>query len=270
MNNCDNELSEHQSTDDEALSSEDEIATTLDTSTDDVLSFENEEILTLDDEMTTQAAIDETMIEMTEPTSSLLCDNNDIGLLLNVDWFKPLKHSEYKVSASMMTVLNLPRSEHFKSKWTMILNVIPGPTEPKGNINTFLKPIVDDLISLWNGVPLHPAGTVIRAALLGVSCDMPALRKVSQFLGHKADLGCSRYTFMAEREPSTRDACGKMSYFTWSEASGRTMEQVRIQAKEYQSARSKAEAEASQKKNGVRYTELLRLEYFDIIRMNDN
>ena len=58
-------LLEHQSTDNEALSSEDEIATTLDTSTDDVLSSENEEILTLDDEMTTQTAIDETMIEMT-------------------------------------------------------------------------------------------------------------------------------------------------------------------------------------------------------------
>ena len=38
-------------------------------------------------------------------------------------------------------------------------------------------------------VPLHPSGSVIRAALLGVSFDMPALRKVSQFLGHKADLG---------------------------------------------------------------------------------
>ena len=44
------------------------------------------------------------------------------------------------------------------------------------------------------------------------------------------------------------------------------MEQVRIQAKEYQSALSKAEAQAIQKKNGVRYTELLCLEYFDIIK----
>ena len=135
----------------------------------------------------------------------------------------------------------------------MILGVIPGPTEPKGNINTFLKPIVDDMISLW-----HPAGTVIRAALLGVSCDMPALRKVSQFLSHKVDLdlGCSHCTFTAERESSTRGASGKMSYFTWSEASGKTMEQVRIQAKEYQSTHSKAEAQAIQKKNGVRYTDL--------------
>ena len=207
------------------------------------------------------------LMDPLQPTSPLLCDNNNIGLLLNVDWFKPFKRSEYKVSAIMMTVLNLPRSERFKSKWTMILGVVPGPTELKGNINTFLKPIVDDLISLWNGVPLHPAGTVIRAALLGVSCDMPALRKVSQFLGHKADLGCSRCTFAAEREPSTRGASGKMSYFTQSEAPSRTMEQVRIQAKEYQSAHSKKEAQTIQKKNGVRYTELLRLEYFDIIRM---
>ena len=163
------------------------------------------------------------LMDPLEPTSSLLCDNNNIGLLLNVDWFKPFKRSEYKVSAIMMTVLNLPRSEHFKTKWTMILVVIPGPTEPKGNINTFLKPIVDDLISLWNGVPLHPIGTVIRAALLGVSCDMPALRKVSQFLGHKADFRCSRCTFSAEREPSTRGASGKMSYFTRSEVTGRTI-----------------------------------------------
>eukprot|EP00731_Ephydatia_muelleri_P010036 Em0005g622a len=97
----------------------------------------------------------DSLMDPLEPTSSLLCDNNSIGLLLNVDWFKPNKRSEYKVSAIMMTVLNLPRSEPFKSTWTTILGVIPGPTEPKGNINTFLKPIVDDLISLWNGVPLH-------------------------------------------------------------------------------------------------------------------
>ena len=40
-----------------------------------------------------------------QPTSPLLCDNNNIGLLLNVDWFKPFKRSEYKVSAIMMGVL---------------------------------------------------------------------------------------------------------------------------------------------------------------------
>lgn len=47
----------------------------------------------------------------------------------------------------MMTVLNLPREERFKTKWTMIL---PGPTEPKVNINT----LVDNLMLLWGGIPI--------------------------------------------------------------------------------------------------------------------
>ena len=95
------------------------------------------------------------------------------------------KRSEYKVSAIMRTVLNLPRKERFKTEWTMILGVIPEPCEPKTHINTYLKPIIDDLLLLWDGLSLHPKGDIVRAALLAVSADMPALRKVTQFLGHK-------------------------------------------------------------------------------------
>ena len=71
----------------------------------------------------------------------------DIGLLLNVNWFKPFKRSEYKVSAIMMT-----EEVRFRKEWTMVLGVIPRTTEPKGKINTFLKPIIDDLLLLWNGL----------------------------------------------------------------------------------------------------------------------
>ena len=101
-------------------------------------------------------------------------DALSIGLLLNVDWFKPFDQSEYKVSALMMSVINLPRNERFKKRWTMVLGIIPGPTEPKGNINTFLQPIVDDLLLLWNGIPIiNSTQKIVNAALLGVSSDMP-------------------------------------------------------------------------------------------------
>ena len=52
----------------------------------------------------------------------LFTDNN-IGLMLNVDWFKPLKHSEHKVAAIMLTVLNLPREERFKKRWTIVAGI---------------------------------------------------------------------------------------------------------------------------------------------------
>ena len=81
-----------------------------------------------------------------------------------------------------------------------VVGIIPGPTEPKGNINSYLKPVVDDLMSLWDGLPLHPDGSVIKACLLGISVDLPALRKATQFLSHKANLGCSRCIVSAERE----------------------------------------------------------------------
>ena len=93
-----------------------------------------------------------------------------------MDWFKPFKRSEYKVAALMLTVLNLPCQDRFRKKWTMIVGIIPGPSEPKLRINTFLKSLVDDLLSLWKGLPLLKDGSMVRSALLGVAADMPASR----------------------------------------------------------------------------------------------
>ena len=57
--------------------------------------------------------------------------SHNIGLLLKVDWFKPFDRSEYKVSALMMSGINLPRSERYLKKRAMVLGIIPGRTEPK-------------------------------------------------------------------------------------------------------------------------------------------
>lgn len=44
----------------------------------------------------------------------------NLALMMNVDWYSPFKRSEYKVAAIMLTVLNLPRHERFKKKWTIL------------------------------------------------------------------------------------------------------------------------------------------------------
>ena len=129
--------------------------------------------------------------------------------MLNVDWFRPFKRSNYKVAAIMLTVLNLPREERSKKRWTIILQcicstymlqflfscyccIILGPHEPSVHVNNFLEPLVKDLLELWDGVPLYEGCSQnMGAALLCVTSDLPALRKVTQFLGHKADPGVS-------------------------------------------------------------------------------
>ena len=194
-------------------------------------------------------------------------DLYNVALILNVDWFKPFKRSDYKVGGIYMNILNLPRTDRYKRKWTMLIGLIPGPNEPKENINAFLKPLIDDLIELWNGVPLDSStGTVIKGALVVVSCDIPAARKVCQFLGHKANKGCSRCEFEAQREYQ-HDVTSRMSYFTTEDMVPRLNSTVRQQADEFLKARNKTEAKQIQKKYGIRWSELLRLPYFDIVTM---
>lgn len=44
----------------------------------------------------------------------------NVGLMMNVDWFTPFKRSEYKVGVILFTVLNLPREDRYKKKWTIV------------------------------------------------------------------------------------------------------------------------------------------------------
>lgn len=125
-----------------------------------------------------------------------LSESGNLGLILNFDFFQPYEHLSYSLGAIYMSVLNLPRESRFKQENTILVGLIPGPQEPSHNINSFLKPLVDDLIKFWSGVELSIASLnctrKIHCALMIVSCDLPAGRKICGFLGHSARLGCSR------------------------------------------------------------------------------
>jgi hypothetical protein len=46
------------------------------------------------------------------------------GLMLNIDWFKPCKHTEYSVGAIYLTVMNLPRKLRFKQENVLLIGLI--------------------------------------------------------------------------------------------------------------------------------------------------
>ena len=126
--------------------------------------------------------------------------------MTNVDWFQPFTHTQYSIGAMYLAVMNLPRHLRFRRENMILCGIIPGPHEPKGNMNQFWKPLVDDLLKLWHGVTMTVYGTakdcLVHAALLCVACDLPAGRKACGFLGHSATLGCSRCK-------------KKISWFSW-------------------------------------------------------
>ena len=76
----------------------------------------------------------------------------------------------------------------------ILIGDIPGPSEPKC-LNSFLSPLVHQLHRFWNGIMLenvHGTKIAVRAALLGVACDVPAACKTCGFVSHNALHGCSK------------------------------------------------------------------------------
>ena len=61
-------------------------------------------------------------------------------------------YENHSVGVIYLVLVNLPREIRFRKKNVIIIGVIPGPKKPKGNINFFLKPLVDELLDLWNGI----------------------------------------------------------------------------------------------------------------------
>ena len=125
-------------------------------------------------------------------SSDYLGSEYNLVIMLNVDWLQPYKHSPYSLGAIYGVILNLPRRIRFKDRYVMLLGVIPGPSEPSLDINTYLQPIVDELKVLENGAKLKDAsayGNKYRVRLLGCASDVPATRKLGGFLGHSATKG---------------------------------------------------------------------------------
>ena len=122
--------------------------------------------------------------------------NSHHGLMLNLDWFQPYDGTIYSIGVIYTAICNLPRNIRFKRENLLILGILPGPNKVSlHKINHYLAPIIDELESLWSGITLNRTyeyenGKRIRAALILVSCDIPATRKICGYIS--ALVSCHR------------------------------------------------------------------------------
>ena len=99
--------------------------------------------------------------------TNFLADRHNLAFMLNVDWFRPFKHTIHSVGVLYLTIMNIPRKLRYKFPYVLIVGVIPGPQEPSGIINTFMGPMVSELLELWQGCWLgsDESRRYVRAAL---------------------------------------------------------------------------------------------------------
>ena len=190
-----------------------------------------------------------------------------LALAMNIDWFQPYKWTESSVGAVYMTIMNLPYQLRFKREFVILVGIIPGPKEPKRNINSYLRPLVGELLALWDGIPMYVYGEEqeqkVRCALICVACDMPASRKTCGFLGHTAKLGCSKCKKVFPGGVGDKSYAGFDRENWHARSNGDHRSSIAL----INQSRNKTERAQLESEHGCRLSVLLDLPYFDAVRM---
>ncbi|GET65198.1 hypothetical protein GLOIN_2v1480991 [Rhizophagus irregularis DAOM 181602=DAOM 197198] len=123
------------------------------------------------------------------------------------------------IRAIYAAICNLPRDIRFKRENLLVLGLLPGPNEVSlHKINHYIAPIVNELELLWSGITLNRTfecqnGKNICAALVLISCDIPAARKIC---GHiSALVSCHRCMKRANYEDHQHNFAGMEDMENW-------------------------------------------------------
>jgi hypothetical protein len=193
-------------------------------------------------------------------------DSNELRLVFSLcaDGFNPFGNKVAKgglsVTGIYMVCLNLPPDQRYHIENMYLVGVVPGPNKPSmEELNHFLRPLMDDLLEFWSpGVFfsrtfLHSNGRTARAALIPLVCDILGARQAGGFASHASSLFCSFCLLTSDKIEDTNPN-------TWCI---RDQEMHRRNAKAWRDAETKLERDELFKIHGVRYSELLRLPYWN-------
>ena len=111
---------------------------------------------------------------------------NECGLV-------PTIQRHFVLGVIYAVIINLSRNITYSEENVMIIG-IPGPKEPKKHINSFLGPLVSELLEFYSGIWLTTSAgrQFVRCVLVCQSSNIPATRKAAGFLGHNVNKVCSR------------------------------------------------------------------------------
>lgn len=108
----------------------------------------------------------------------LFNDPHDIALHMSLDGVQLTNMRHYEVTPVIFLNLNLPPEERYRIANILTGVVIPGPKKPK-ELDTFLQPLVEELLQLDQGVQAFDGNTKsafqLRAWVTIVTGDGPAL-----------------------------------------------------------------------------------------------
>ncbi|KAF7325266.1 hypothetical protein MSAN_02516500 [Mycena sanguinolenta] len=188
---------------------------------------------------------------------------------ISMDFFPPFGSRKRSNSNSIglikVSCLNLRLIVRDKPENVFVV-VVPGPSSPsKGEINPYLRPIIDVAVVGWNrGIHFSSTGTepdtgrIVDLAFVLSANDLPAARQLAGAAAHNAHIYC---TCCQGRGRST---VYNTDFSTWNT---RDRDQMRSCAEAWRDAETLAEREQIYQEHGIRWSEMWRLPYWDPTRM---
>lgn len=135
---------------------------------------------------------------------SFFSDPRDIALGLSTDGFGPFKRRKATCWPLVLWIYNFPPEERFLEAFE--IGVIPGPKKPV-EIDTFLFPLIQELLLLAIGVTAWDSTNkelfTLRAFLILVFGDIPAMTMIMRMKGHNGKLPCRLCNITAVRGNSS-------------------------------------------------------------------
>jgi hypothetical protein len=120
-------------------------------------------------------------------------DEREIALGLSADGMCPFKRRKKSCWPLILINYNLPPEERNLLSNLICVGVIPGPKSPK-NLSSFLWPLIEELLELAAGTPCIDTrnGVIfaLRAHLIAIFGDIPAITKFLEFIGHNGRYPC--------------------------------------------------------------------------------
>jgi hypothetical protein len=185
---------------------------------------------------------------------------------LAVDGFNPFYAKEAKATVSStgiyMVMMNLPPSHRYRPENMYLVGIVPGPSKPSiEEMNHSLALLVDDLEIFWDpGVFLtrtakYKTGRSVKAVLIPLVCDMLAARQVAGFGSATSEFFCTCCKLRIQDIENINKA-------SWPK---RDWEEHKVHAAAWKAATSPEERENLFKQHGIRWSELLRLPYWNAI-----
>jgi hypothetical protein len=134
-------------------------------------------------------------------------DPRDIALGLSTDGFCPFRKRKKTCWPILIYNYNLPPEIRFWIRHILCVGVVPGPYKPK-DFDSFLWPLVEELLKLAAGIKAFDLSSdeifALRAFLILVFGDIPAVSMVMRMKGHNGLVPCRMCKITALRTPNSR------------------------------------------------------------------